>query len=125
MNNNKPKEISQPDNIFYFEIRELLQKARSVAYQAVNTVMVNTYWQIGKRIIEQEQRGQNRANYGDNLITNLSRYLSDTLGKGFSEANLWNIRQFYLVFPDFDQFSTHCVGNLMIVKSKSFIKTLQ
>ena len=74
--------------------------------------MVQTYWQIGKRIVEQEQNGQNRANYGDYLITNLSRYLSDTIGKGFSEANLWNIRQFYLVFPEFDQFSTQCVENL-------------
>ena len=74
--------------------------------------MVTTYWQIGKRIVEEEQHGQNRAGYGDNLITNLSRYLSDTLGKGFSEANLKNIRQFYLVFPAFDPFATHCVANL-------------
>jgi predicted nuclease of restriction endonuclease-like (RecB) superfamily len=74
--------------------------------------MVQTYWQIGKRIVEQEQQGESRANYGDYLITNLSRYLSDTLGKGFSEANLKNIRQFYVVFPDFDQFATHCVANL-------------
>ncbi len=106
------QKTSKLDNAFYAEIRELLQKSRNSVYQAVNTVMVNTYWQIGKRIVEQEQHGQNRANYGDYLITNLSRYLSDTFGKGFSEANLWNIRQFYLVFPDFDQFSTQCVGNL-------------
>ena len=106
------KEISTPDNSFYVEISQLLQKARSTACQAVNAIMVNTYWQIGKRIVDQEQHGQNRAGYGDNLITNLSRYLSDTLGKGFSEANLKNIRQFYLVFPDFDQFATQCVANL-------------
>jgi hypothetical protein len=73
--------------------------------------MVNTYWQIGKRIVEQEEHGESRANYGDYLITNLSRYLSDTLGKGFSEANLWNMRQFYLVFP---QFSTQHVENLTL-----------
>jgi len=105
-------ELIKDEKIFYGEIRELLQQSRSVAYKAVNTIMVQTYWQIGKRIIMQEQNGQNRANYGDYLITNLSRYLSDTIGKGFSEANLWNIRQFYLIFPDFDQFSTHCVENL-------------
>ena len=105
-------EISKNENIFYSEISELLQQARRTAYKAVNTIMVETYWQIGKRIVEQEQHGQNRANYGDYLITNLSRYLSDTIGKGFSEANLWNIRQFYLVFPDFRQFPTHCVENL-------------
>jgi len=105
-------EISKTENTFYSEISELLKQARSVAYKAVNTVMVQTYWQIGKRIVEQEQKGENRANYGDYLITNLSRYLSDTLGKGFSEANLKNTRQFYLVFPEFDQFATQCVANL-------------
>ena len=105
-------ELSKSENLFYSEISELLKQARNMAYKTVNTIMVQTYWQIGKRIVEQEQDGQNRANYGDYLITNLSRYLSGTIGKGFSEANLWNIRQFYLVFPDFDQFSTHCVENL-------------
>jgi hypothetical protein len=105
-------ELLKNENTFYSEISELLKQTRSIAYKSVNTIMVQTYWQIGKRIVEQEQQGQYRANYGDFLITNLSRHLSDTIGKGFSEANLWNIRQFYLVFPDFDQFSTHCVENL-------------
>jgi predicted nuclease of restriction endonuclease-like (RecB) superfamily len=73
--------------------------------------MVQTYWQIGKRIVEQEQHGQSRAAYGDSLISNLSRHLTDSFGKGFSEANLWNMKQFYQTFPDFDQFSTHRVGN--------------
>ena len=105
-------ELSKGENIFYSEISELLKQARNTAYRTVNTIMVQTYWQIGKRIVEQEQYGQNRANYGDYLITSLSRYLSDTMGKGFSEANLKNVRQFYVVFPDFDQFATHCVANL-------------
>ena len=105
-------ELSKNENVFYTEVSELLKQARNAAYKTVNTIMVQTYWQIGKRIVEQEQRGQNRANYGDYLITNLSRYLSDAIGKGFSEANLKNIRQFYLVFSDFDQFATHCVANL-------------
>ena len=105
-------ELSKNENVFYNEINELLKQARSAAYKTVNTIMVQTYWQIGRRIVEQEQHGQNRANYGDYLITNLSRYLSDTIGKGFSEANLKNIRQFYLVFSDFDQFATQCVANL-------------
>ena len=71
-----------------------------------------TYWQLGQRIVEQEQQGEARAEYGKALITNLSRYLGDTFGKGFSVANLWNFRQFYLTYPSFDEFSTHCVGNL-------------
>jgi predicted nuclease of restriction endonuclease-like (RecB) superfamily len=99
------------DNSFHTEIRELLRQARSTAYKAVNTLMVQTYWQIGRRIVEQEQKGQSRADYGGYLITNLSRHLSNTFGKGFSEANLWNMKKFYQTFPDYEQFSTHRVGN--------------
>ena len=105
-------EIARNEKIFYREISELLEQARHIAYRNVNTIMVQTYWQIGKRIVEQEQSGQNRAGYGDYLITNLSRHLSDTFGKGFSEANLRNIRQFYVVLPDLDKFATQCVANL-------------
>ena len=105
-------ELLKSESTFYSEISELLKRSRNIAYKTVNTIMVETYWQIGKRIVEQEQHGESRANYGDFLITNLSRHLSDTIGKGFSEANLKNIRQFYLVFPDFNQFATQCVANL-------------
>jgi predicted nuclease of restriction endonuclease-like (RecB) superfamily len=109
---NQSVEISKRDGEFYVEVRTLLQRARGNAYRAVNTIMVETYWQIGRRIVEQEQHGQNRAGYGDYLITSLSRYLSDTFGKGFSVANLKNIRQFYVAFPDLDQLATQCVANL-------------
>lgn len=100
------------DNIFYTEIHDLLKQARIKSYQAINSVMVRTYWQIGRRIVEEEQQGKSRAGYGENLITNLSRYLTDTIGIGFSEANLWNMKKFYTTFPDFEEFSTHCVENL-------------
>ena len=98
----------QPANNFFIEVADLLNSARLQAYKAVNAVMVETYWHMGKRIVEEEQQGKNRAEYGEHLIENLSRYLTDTFGKGFSEANLQNIRKFYLTFP---QFPTHCVGN--------------
>ena len=104
--------IVNSEKEFFNEISEILSQSRCSTYRAINTIMVQTYWQIGKRIVEQEQFGQNRANYGDYLITKLSRYLTDTYGKGFSEANLKNIRQFYVVFQDFDQLATHCVANL-------------
>jgi len=104
------KKITQ-DNQFFAEISELLTLARSNAYRVVNSVMVETYWNIGKRIVEREQNGKDRADYGDYLITNLSRYLTNTFGKGFSEGNLWNFKRFYLVCPDFENF-THCVKNL-------------
>lgn len=101
----------EPDITFFTEISQLLNEARSTAYKSVNTIMVQTYWHIGRRIVEQQQ-GQTRAGYGDFLITNLSRHLSDSFGRGFSEANLKNIRQFYITFPDFDQLATQCVANL-------------
>lgn len=110
--NNLNINISEPEANFYTEVCELLKQARSETYKVVNTIMVQTYWKIGRRIVEQEQKGQSRAGYGDYLIANLSRHLSDNFGKGFSEANLWNMKQFYQTFPNFEQFSTQCVGNL-------------
>jgi hypothetical protein len=97
---------------FFAEISAILQEGRNNAYRAINSVMAGTYWKIGRRIVEQEQNGNERADYGDYLIVNLSRYLSDTFGKGFSEANLRNFRRFYLVIPDFSEFDTQCVANL-------------
>ena len=93
----------------YKDIEELLIIARARSYHAVNSVMVETYWKIGERIVEEEQFGKSRAEYGSKLIENLSRYLTDTFGKGFSEANLWNMRSFYIAYPKFPR---QCLGNL-------------
>lgn len=93
----------------YKDIEELLIIARARSYHAVNSVMVETYWKIGERIVEEEQSGKSRAEYGSKLIENLSRYLNDTFGKGFSEANLWNMRSFYIAYPKFPR---QCLGNL-------------
>lgn len=102
-----------PDSdAFHHEIAQLLLTARRTAYRNTNAIMAETYWRVGQRIVEREQQGQARANYGEHLIENLSRHLTSVLGKGFSEANLKNMRQFYLAFPDIGQFATHCVANL-------------
>ena len=93
----------------YSDIAKLLNIARAKAYHTVNSIMVETYWKIGRRIVEEEQGGASRAEYGTKLIENLSRYLTDTFGKGFSEANLQNMRNFYLVYPEFPR---QCLGNL-------------
>ena len=85
---------------FYSSIRIILDQARQKAYSAINFAMVEAYWQIGKRIVEQEQQGQERAGYGEYLIKELSKVLRTDFGKGFSYANLSNFRQFYLTFPD-------------------------
>lgn len=93
----------------YTDIAELLNVARAKTYQVVNSIMVETYWKIGQRIVEKEQAGKSRAKYGAKLIENLSKYLTDTFGKGFSKANLKNMRQFYLAVPEFDR---QCLANL-------------
>jgi predicted nuclease of restriction endonuclease-like (RecB) superfamily len=97
---------------FFADIAAILQSGRSTACRAVNTAMVETYWRIGQRIVEEEQHGKERADYGKALIANLSRHLGESFGKGFSVANLWNFRQFYLTFPSFEHFSTQRVENL-------------
>jgi len=82
----------------YLQIRSILQSARQQSYRAVNTAMVEAYWQIGRRIVEHEQGGDARAAYGQNLLLELSAQLTEDFGKGFSVANLRNFRQFYLAF---------------------------
>ncbi len=94
------KDIVSPDKNFFEDIRGILRTARSQAYAQVNTTMVKAYWQIGQRIVKQEQKGKDRADYGTFLIRNLSRELGNEFGKGFSVANLKNFRQFYMTFPE-------------------------
>lgn len=87
------------NNAFLEEIRLILTTARSKAYTAVNTAMVNAYWEIGKRIVEEEQEGNTRADYGKGLLKGLAKELKAEFGKGFDERELRRIRQFYLTFP--------------------------
>jgi predicted nuclease of restriction endonuclease-like (RecB) superfamily len=81
------------------DIGTLLNKGRKQMAIAVNTSMVQTYWSIGKHIVEFEQKGNERAEYGSNLINRLSRDLTERYGKGFGKSNLLYIRKFYLTFP--------------------------
>ncbi|SEF45343.1 DUF1016 N-terminal domain-containing protein [Algoriphagus boritolerans] len=91
------------DNNFYSglktQISELLPLGREHAGRAINTILVQTYWQIGRHIVEFEQSGKNKAEYGSELLDRLSRDLSMEFGKGFSRSNLFQIRQYYLKFP--------------------------
>ena len=84
---------------FYSRIREILATARSKAYAAANFAMVEAYWNIGKSIVE-KQGGEARAEYGARLIAELSVQMTEDFGKGFTVANLKNMRQFYLTFPN-------------------------
>lgn len=82
----------------YESIRKVIDNARGTAYRAVNFAMVQAYWQIGKLIVEAEQKGNKRAEYGEELIIQLSERLSAEFGKGFNTTNVWYMRQFYLTF---------------------------
>lgn len=81
------------------DIGALLEQARHSSARAVNALMTATYWEIGRRIVEFEQGGAKRAEYGDELLVNLSRDLTAQFNRGFSRQNLQYMRQFYLAAP--------------------------
>ncbi len=81
------------------QIGELLRRGREQAGRAVNTLLVQTYWHIGQHIVEFEQKGNIKAEYGSELLDRLSHDLTAEFGKGFSRSNLFQMRQFYLKFP--------------------------
>lgn len=85
---------------FYEDVSRILQEARQKTYIAVNTEMIIAYWQIGRRIVEEEQKGEKRAEYGVYLVKQLSKKLSKEFGRGFSVTNIENFRLFYLAFPE-------------------------
>src|SRR5438094_395024 len=93
------KDITKTTAALVSEIREIVRTARAKAFQAVNFAMVEAYWLIGKRIVEEEQKGRVRAQYGEQLVGAVSRQLTTEFCRGFSEANVWNFRQFYLTYP--------------------------
>ena len=93
---------------FQADIKNILEQARGKARSAVNAAMVEAYWLIGRRIVEEEQQGQHKAEYGARLLENLSKALATDFGKGFSYANLRNFRQFYLTYPDQEICYTVC-----------------
>lgn len=91
--------MSELSRSFFNDIRQIIKQARQKAYTTVNFAMVEAYWHIGRRIVEEEQKGKARAGYGEYLILNLSCMLTDEFGSGFDPSNLKRMRQFYFVFP--------------------------
>lgn len=81
------------------EVTELLEDARRVAARAVNSVLTATYWEIGRRIVEVEQGGSKKADYGELLVNRLSDDLTARFGRGFGRSNLFQMKAFYLAFP--------------------------
>ena len=99
------------------DIKAILNIAKQQVYTAVNSAMVQAYWLIGKRIVEEEQNGKGRAEYGSYLIKNLTNELTSEFGKGFSERTLREIRQFYLTFPDIN------IRHSLSAKSENLIES--
>ena len=93
-------------NNYINEIKKILKNARQKAYTAVNSAMVEAYWEIGRRIVEEEQRGKERAEYGKEIIKNLSKELTEEFGKGFSRRTLWEMRKLYVYFSDYEKVRT-------------------
>jgi predicted nuclease of restriction endonuclease-like (RecB) superfamily len=91
-------EIITYDKDFYSRISGVLKSARNKVVQAVNSTMVETYFEIGRLIIEEEQSGKERAEYGKKILKDLSKKLTKEFGKGFSEDNLSNMRKLYLTY---------------------------
>lgn len=84
------------------DVRSIIEKGREAAYSAVNNAMVETYWRIGQRIVEEEQHGQQRAEYGKQLIESLAQQLTHDYGKGFSPRYLRAFRRFYQLVPSIE-----------------------
>lgn len=95
----KPLAPSKPYSIVRNDIVALLQAVRQTAARSVNTLMTTSYWEIGRRIMQAEQKGKRRASYGEQLIQRLSLDLTQQFGRGFSVDNLEHMRLFYMLYP--------------------------
>ena len=94
------KKYNDEDNMLVNDLRSIVSKARSKAFAAVNYSLVERNWRIGQRIVEQEQNGASRAEYGKHVIEVASVALTEEFGKGFSYTNIANYKRFYLTFND-------------------------
>ena len=95
-------ELNHFNSNLYGAIRQVLETARQSAYKAVNFAMVQAYWQIGRLIVEDEQKGETRAEYGKKVLEELAKRLTADFGKGFDASNLRYMRLFYQAFPKCD-----------------------
>ena len=94
------KKYNDEDNMLVNDLRSIVSKARSKTFAAVNYSLVERNWRIGQRIVEQEQNGASRAEYGKHVIEVASAALTKEFGKGFSETNIMNFKKFYLKFKE-------------------------
>ena len=91
---------------FITDICSIIDNGRRTAYESVGNIMIQTYWNVGKRIVEEEQKGNERAEYGKRIIEQLSNELTHRYGKGFSKRYLAYFRKFYLTISDMEILQT-------------------
>ena len=103
------------------DIKDIIVAGRNSAYKAVSAAMIKTYWNIGKRIVEQEQAGESRAEYGKRMISVLADELTKEFGLGFSSRNLQYYRKFYVLFSD-EEIVNACVHNLSWTHFRSLLR---
>ena len=113
-------ELEKTENTFVSDIKKIIQEAQIAANGAVSAISVVAYWNVGKRIVEQEQKGEKRAEYGEHLIDILSEELLSSFGKSYGKRNLQYFRKFYLLFPD-AQIVNACVHNLTWTHFRSLL----
>jgi hypothetical protein len=107
-NNYNPLAISSE---FVSDVHSIIERGRQQAYASVGQISIATFWNVGRRIVEEEQSGQTRAAYGKQLIKNLAETLVPQYGNSYSKRNLDYYRKFYLLFPDLEIVNTR-VHNL-------------
>lgn len=95
----KKLSISKNYSTLITDLASLIEQGRKAAVRYVNTALVATYWLMGRRIVEYEQKGKKRADYGEELLQKLSQDLNKRFGRGFSSDNLEAMRSFYLNYP--------------------------
>ncbi len=122
--------ISAPVDSLYFRISEHIDSARQSVQRTVDTEMLKAYWKIGRDIVEAEQKGNSRAEYGQSLISELSQKLTARYGKGFSQTNVRYIRQFYIEYQryspihhalrdEFEECANHSIQHTVCAESQT------
>lgn len=125
--NNTPVHNEEKD--FIESLKQIVHSARKMAYTSVNYAQVTSNWLIGRRIVEKEQAGEVRAEYGKHVIELASKALTEEFGKGYSQRNLWKFKQFYLTFNDLPILPTpsaeSCIGIMPTLSAESITSIQQ
>ena len=121
-NNSMIIKYQNTDNVLK-DVCSIIESARDYAYQSVNIALVERNWFIGYRIAEEELKGENRANYGTEIIKKLSKELKEEYGKGFDARNLYYCLKFYKMFPNI--LNTVCAQSNIILSWSHYRTLLQ